>query len=191
MRPFSLLLLVLFCACDKKAEEAAPVASASASAVAHVAPQGPSRPTPSASTSAGAVSNGGMGDVGAVFGQLPIEAAHRPAITPNADQAFAALEKAGFPIVERQQSLGSTYKAAYCSHGLTSTKDVAVLICEYADPAATAIGLTTSNAMLATMTRRKSWAHKSLVMATMPQDPASPPAALAQIAKLVAVFNGL
>jgi hypothetical protein len=126
-----------------------------------------------------------------LFGRMKEEALHRPGLAPSADDAFAAFAKAGVPIEDQQQSLATTYKAAYCRHGLTHDKDVAVLVCEYRDPAAAAVGLEMSQQTLKTIVHRKSWSHKALMMATMPQDPSGPPAAMATIGKVVAAFNSL
>ena len=61
----------------------------------------------------------------AIFGGMILEAKHRPPVTPNVDDAFAAFGKASLPVTDLQQSVGATYKAAYCKHGLTAAKDVA------------------------------------------------------------------
>jgi len=179
--------------CEKKPEPVAePVASASAAAAPGASANASANPRAlRAQAAASAQPAFGTGDMSSLFGNMGVEAKNRPAITPNADQALAAFATAKLAVIDAQQSLGTTYKAAYCKHGLTPAKDVAVLVCEYPDPAAAEVGLAASNKMFATMPRRKSWAHKSLMMALMPQDPKSPPAALAEIDKLAAAFNAL
>ncbi len=130
-------------------------------------------------------------DMAPMFGKMSLEAKNRPGIAPTSDDAFAAFARAGVPFVEPKQSMGSTYKAAYCSHGLSASKNVSVLVCEFTDPDAAGAGLAISKQVFPALPRRKSWVHKSLMMATMPQDAASPPAALAEIDKIVAAFNAL
>src|SRR5215472_9638305 len=83
----------------------------------------PSDPRPIPTTAAVAV-DGGPGPDRTLFGMLGAEAAARPKLSPGADDVYAALDKAGYAVGDRRQSLGRTYKASYCAGGYT--KDMAL-----------------------------------------------------------------
>jgi hypothetical protein len=129
--------------------------------------------------------------MGNLFGRMAVEAKARPAVTPNVDDAFAALAKAGYPIGGLEQSLGSTYKARYCKHGLTAKQDLSVNVCEYADPAAAAIGLAESKTVFPGIVQRQSFSHKALMMAIIQQNAKSGPETQVAQAKILATFNAL
>ncbi len=168
--------------CGAKGDQAPrPAASAAASAPT-ASPGGSANAHPAASASA---------ESPPLFGRMALEAKNRPQVTPNVDDAFAAFSKAGVTVGDLEQSLGQTYKAGYCKHGLTAEKDVAVLVCEYQTPELAAAGLLVAQATFPGITRRHSYMHKSLLLAIMPQDPASPPDAVAKATKVVAAFNAL
>jgi hypothetical protein len=126
-----------------------------------------------------------------MFGMMATEAKNRPAIHPSVDDAFAALAKAGVRVVDPQQSMGSTYKAAYCSHGLIESKDMSVLLCEYADEAKAAAGLAESKRLFPGLASRETLSHKSLLLVTIFQDAQHPASTSAAQKKVVATFNAL
>jgi hypothetical protein len=101
-----------------------------------------------------------------LFGRMEDELKHRPDVHPSVDDAFLALAKRGVPITDPQQSLATTYKAAFCRHGVTGTREMSVLLCEYADEAHTAVGLAESNTLFPALTTRHSYARKTLLMVT-------------------------
>jgi hypothetical protein len=127
----------------------------------------------------------------AMFGTMAVELKNRPNVHPSVDDGFAALAKAGVVVKEPKQSIGKTYKAAYCAHGVTDAKDLSILLCEYADEAHAAVGLAESKTLFPTMTSRQTWSHKSLVIVTMFQEPTLSPAASAEQKKALATLNGL
>jgi hypothetical protein len=126
-----------------------------------------------------------------MFGTMETELKNRPGIHPSVDDGFAAFAKAGVPISAPKQSLGTTYKASYCSHGLTDTKDLSVLLCEYPDEAQATAGLAESKKLFVGLKARQTWSHKSLVMATIFQEPKLIASAMTKQKQVLATFNAL
>lgn len=66
-----------------------------------------------------------------IAGRLEYEAAHRPAQAIAAEAVFAALDRAGVPIVDGpRQYVGVVAAADYCAGGRTAD-GLAVVVCEY------------------------------------------------------------
>jgi hypothetical protein len=82
------------------------------------------------------------------------EAKNRPKVTPTAEDVFAAFEKAGVTISERQQTLAKTYKANYCIGGMTPNHQAGVNVCEYPDDATAAAAQAWSSTLFPAMTNR-------------------------------------
>jgi hypothetical protein len=124
-----------------------------------------------------------------LYGRLQREAQNRPSIKPNADDVFAALDKAGVGVPQRKQSLGSTYHAAYCTGGYTSNMALAVNVCEYANVAAAQAGADYAKTVLPNMTNRFVSTNKStiLMIVDQNQDPKTPPLR----AKITSTYAGL
>ena len=90
-----------------------------------------------------------------------------------------------------EQSLARTYKSAFCKHGLTSDKQMSVLLCEYPDEAQAALGLGESKKAFPALKTRDTSAHKTLMLATIRQGELHPDVTLAAQKKVVAAFNAL
>jgi hypothetical protein len=179
--------LLLLPACGKKAAEgASPAASASATGSGSAGVPAPS------SVKAPQIPSGAADPMSTLYGSMATEAATRPHVRPSMDDAFAAFGKAGLPVEGAEQSLGRTYRAGYCTHGLTPKKDLAVLVCEYVNAEAAAVGLAASKTVFVQLgPRRQSFIHKELMMAIMQQQGDENPVTLADEKKLVTIFNGL
>jgi hypothetical protein len=66
-----------------------------------------------------------------ITGRLAYEAGHRPASAIAAETVFAALDRAGLPIVDGpRQYVGVVAAADYCAGGRTAD-GLAVVVCEY------------------------------------------------------------
>ncbi len=126
-----------------------------------------------------------------MFGNMAKEAANRPAVHPSVDDGFAALAKAGVGVKDPKQSIGSTYKASYCSHGLIATKDLSVLLCEYVDAEHAAAGLAESKKLFAGLVTRETMANKTLMLVTIFQDEKHPASTTAAQQKVVSTFKAL
>lgn len=126
-----------------------------------------------------------------MFGTMALELKNRPKIHPSVDDGFAAFAAAGVAVKEPKQSMAGTYKASYCSHGLTSSKDLSVLLCEYADEAHAAAGLAESKKLFMSLSTRQSLGHKSLLLVTIFQDQDHAAATTAEQKKVVAAFTSL
>jgi hypothetical protein len=181
-------------ACGKKRaeEEAAPTTtttSASSSAASATVASGTATPPPPAAPNG--ANNPSADPMATMFGTMATELKNRPGIHPSVDDGFAAFAKAGVPISAPKQSLGTTYKASYCSHGLTDTQDLSVLLCEYPDDARATAGLAESKKLFPGLNARQTWSHKSLVMATIFQDPKLVASAMPKQKKILATFNTL
>jgi hypothetical protein len=153
---------------------------------------GPVTTPPSASQAAPAVSAPpGPSDVPGetLYGRLQREAQSRPSIKPSADDIFAAFDKAGSPVPQRKQSLGSTYHAAYCTGGYTSNMALAVNVCEYADDVAAEAGADYAKTVFPNMKNRFVSTNKStiLIIVDQNQDPKTPPLR----AKITNTYAGL
>jgi hypothetical protein len=179
-------------ACDKKVAEdvPAPIAVAPA-APSGSAPVASGQPTPPAPPAPNGANNPSVDPMATMFGTMATELKNRPAVHPSVDDGFAAFANAGVPIGAPKQSLGTTYKAAYCSHGVTEAKDLSVLLCEYSDEAQAKLGLAESKKVFPGLGARQTWAHKSLLMVTILQDPKLVASATAKQQKVLATFNAL
>jgi hypothetical protein len=174
-------LVLTLGACSKKAAEPnSGEAGTPASSAASVAAS--SSAMPSADPNAPKVDD-------TLFGRLADEAKNRPSIKPNADDVYAALDKAGFPVNDRKQSLGTTYKSSYCTGGYTKDQSLAVNVCEYKDDAAAKTGLDYAKTLFPGMANRSVYGHKSTLLTIINQK--ADPAADVRAKKIVAIYNGL
>lgn len=139
--------------CDKKpaATNETPV-----SAAAPVVPAAAPSPAPAASVASPNES---------LMGRLTREAQSRPTIQPTADDVLAAFERSGAPVARRQQSLGATYDAAYCTGGTTNDQSLAFTVCEYPDATTAQAGRDHSHVIFANMKTRDVWARKATTVA--------------------------
>jgi hypothetical protein len=119
------------------------------------------------------------------------ELKNRPSVHPSVDDGFAAFAKVGAIVPNVEQSLGTTYKAAFCRHGLTTAQDMAILLCEYPDEARATAGLTEAKKVFLTLEGRHSWTRKTLLMTITFQDHPAKPQATAEEQKVLAAFNAL
>jgi len=167
----ALVLLLGLVACSRGAAEPAssgpsgtPVAAtpapATSAAAATAAPNAPA---------ATAVAPGATRPDETLFGLLGSEAQNRPHIQPNADDVYGALQKAGYAVGDRRQSLGRTYKASYCTGAYTSDGSLAVDVCEYPDEAAAKTGLATARTLFPGMTSRTVVGHKATILTVINQ----------------------
>jgi hypothetical protein len=124
-----------------------------------------------------------------LFSRLGHEAANRPKIKPNADDVYAALDKAGVGVPSRKPSLGSTYHAAYCTGGYNADASLAVDVCEYADEAAGKAGYDYSKTLFPGMTSRTVVQSKATVLVVIEQK--SDPATVALRKKVVSAYQAL
>lgn len=179
--------------CDKK--DAAP--GTPASATPPPAPSSAAAPTPSATPlpvppAAPNGANAPASDpVATLFGRMAEELKNRPPVHPSVDEGFAAFTKAGVTVPKTEQSLGTTYKAAFCEHGLTTAGDMAILLCEYADEAHAKSGLAEAGKLFLALEGRHSWTRKTLLMTITFQDHPAKPQALEEEKKVLAAFNAL
>jgi hypothetical protein len=103
-----------------------------------------------------------------LMGELTREASNRPNGKP-ADDVFAALTKAGVVMDARKQSMGATYKAAYCTGGYTSDGALAVNVCEYTTEADATAGRAYAKTMFPNLKTREVWAHKTTTLTIIQQ----------------------
>ena len=120
-------------------------------------------------------------------GLISREAKNRPGIKPSSDDVFAALDTAGVGLPQKKQSMGSTYKAAYCAGGYSADSLVAVTVCEYANEAEANAGRDYSISLFPQMTNRTVVAHKTNILQVITQKPGA--AADAEKKKAVDAFN--
>jgi hypothetical protein len=146
-------------ACAKKDQGEAPSPSASAAASLMAAPAVSS--VPAAPTAGSPV----LGPGETLAGHLAQEALDRPKVKPNADDLFAAFDKLGATIPQKQPSLADTYNAKYCVGGYTEARDLAITICEYADEASASAGRDLSQKLLEKVTARDVYSHKDVTLA--------------------------
>ncbi|MDP8999768.1 MAG: hypothetical protein M3O46_06630 [Myxococcota bacterium] len=87
--------------------------------------------------------------------KLVFESTHRTAMdTPKAEDVYAALEKAGFKLTEKQQHVASVFGAQYCL-GAKTENAMAFSVCEYSSPEEAESGRETSLKTLATVPNRE------------------------------------
>ena len=191
----TLVLSILVAGCDnnKKAAEnaATPATSSSATNATSPSPVASGQAIPAAPPAPNGANNPSVDPMATMFGTMATEAKNRPNVHPSADDAFAALDKAGVGVKEPKQSVGKTYKAAYCSHGLTPSKDLSVLLCEYPDAAAAAAGLAESKKLFVGLVTRETMANKTLLLVTIFQDEKHPASTTAAQQKVVSTFKAL
>ncbi|HEX3769418.1 MAG TPA: hypothetical protein VHV30_01075 [Polyangiaceae bacterium] len=166
---------------DSTAASAVPTSSASLSAGATSAP--PASGAAASSIEAPPVALDGL------VARLAREAANRPKVKPTADDVFAAFEGAGANLPRKQQSLGDTYKAAYCLGGYTADNALALSVCEYGDEAAASAGRDYSKQVFPRMATRDVWAHKADTLTIVQIKPDDATTALKK--KLAAAFVAL
>ena len=123
-----------------------------------------------------------------LMGLIGREAASRPNVKPDADDVFAAIDKAGVTMGDRKQSVGATYKAAYCTGGYTKDGALAVSVCEYATAADATAGHDYAKTMFPNLNTREVWTHKTNTLTVIQQQ--TDDAAKATQKKIVDAFNG-
>jgi hypothetical protein len=104
-----------------------------------------------------------------LMGRLSREAKSRPKVSPTAEDVFAACDKIGAAVAQRQQSLAATYKANYCIGGFTPGNTLAVNVCEYDDEAAATAGRDLSKKLFPTLTSRNVWSRKAATLTIIEQ----------------------
>jgi hypothetical protein len=179
-------LLILAClplGCGKKdAGTAGPAPATSPSAMASTSAAPP--------VAGSAVDNTGPLAPGeSLMGRLDREAKSRPKVSPTADDVFAACDKLGAGVAQRQQSLAATYKASYCIGGYTPGNALAVNVCEYADEASASAGRDMSKKLFPTLATRGVWSHKAATLTIIQEKQDDATSALEK--KIVAAFNAL
>jgi hypothetical protein len=165
----ALFLLLGLAACSRGAAEPSsngpsgpPIAATAASAAATAA-------TTSGVPAAAPVDPPAARPDDTLFGLLGAEAQNRPRIQPNADDVYGALQKAGYAVGDRKQSLGRTYKAAYCTGAYTKDGSLAVDVCEYPDEAAAKTGLAAARTLFPGMSSRTVVGHKATILTVINQ----------------------
>lgn len=174
--------------CDKQKSSATAAASASASSApvaSATVPPPPPVPPPSGQN------NPAVDPMPTLFGRMEVELKSRPNVHPNVEDGLAVATKAGANVPTPQQSLASTYKAAFCRHGVTDSKEMSVLFCEYPDEAHTAAGLVEANKLFPGMKTRHTYAKKTLLMVTIFQTETVSPATTNAQKALVTAFNAM
>jgi hypothetical protein len=175
-------VLCVAVACGKKDDAADPtVASAVPASIA------PARASAAPSSSAGALGPLGPGET--LMGRLSKEASARPALKPTADDVFATFDKLGVSVPQKEQTLGATYKAAYCVGGYTADRTLAVNVCEYASEAAATAGRDLSRSLFPDLPARDVWRQRATTMSIIQQKQDAPTKALEK--KLVDAFLAL
>jgi hypothetical protein len=156
-------------------------------------------PQPVASSTASAAASAGLPDAGGsssmsepvpgegLGGHFAREAKNRPGLKPNADDIFAALGRAGVGVPKQTQSMGSTYKAAYCTGGYSADSLIALTVCEYANEADAKAGRDYSISLFPKMTNRTVVAHKTNTLTIVDQK--STDASKAEAKKANDAFN--
>ncbi len=120
-------------------------------------------------------------------GRFAREAKNRPGLKPSSDDVFAALETAGVSLPAKKQSMGATYKAAYCAGGYSADSLVAITVCEYTNEAEANAGRDYSISLFPQMTNRTVVAHKTNTLQVIIQKPGAP--SEAEKKKAVDAFN--
>jgi hypothetical protein len=121
--------------------------------------------------------------------KLQVEQRDRPTGTAKAEDVYAAFEKAGFALTEKQQHVASVFGAKFCL-GAKTTNDMAFSVCEYADEAAAKAGRETSLKALAVVPNRDILVNKK-TMLTVRQPATKTPASEAAEKKAAQVFSAL
>jgi hypothetical protein len=147
----------------------------------------PSSPAPAKVTASADPNAPSPGD--SLFSRLGHEAANRPKIKPNADDVYAALEKAGSGVPTRKQSLATTYHAAYCTGGYTADASLAVDVCEYADETSAKAAYDYSKSLFPGMTTRTVASNKATVLVVIEQK--SDAATVASRKKVVSLYQAM
>ena len=87
--------------------------------------------------------------------------------------------------------MARTYKASYCSHGVTTAGDLSILFCEYADAEKLAAGVIESKKLFPGLTTRQTYANKQLLMVITHQDAANAPSTKVEEQRALAIFRAL
>ena len=83
--------------------------------------------------------------------------------TPKAEDVYAALEKAGFALTEKQQHVASVFGAKFCL-GAKTDNEMAFSACEYVDEAAAKAGRDSSLKALAVVPNREIFMNKKTTL---------------------------
>jgi hypothetical protein len=124
-----------------------------------------------------------------LMGRMAKEANARPAVKPTAEDVFAAFDKLGASVPQKEQTLAATYKAAYCVGGYTADRTLAVNVCEYPSEAAATAGRDLSRSLFPKMPARDVWRQRETTLAIIQQKHDASTTALEK--KLVDVFLAL
>lgn len=168
----SMSALVLATGCAKKAE---PKENEQAQPP---PPAAPASPPPTATNAAIAAPNPPIpnGPVGRAIlsleDKMQAEKADRPTDTVKAEDVFAALQKAGIPLNDVKQGVGSVYGAKYCASAKSG--EMAFGVCEYATPELAAKGREDSLKALQVVPNREIKINKKTTL-TVRQPPTKTP----------------
>lgn len=115
-------------------------------------------------------------------GRLDHEARHRPSAAIPVERVFAALERAGLPLVDGpRQYVGVIAGADYCAGGQTAD-GLAVAVCEYPSPARATAGKAVVEARFAALAPLRDIAVNGATTLTLTARPGSPLASSKRIA---------
>lgn len=121
--------------------------------------------------------------------KLEVEKHDRPTATPKAEDVYAAFEKSGFVLTEKQQHVASVFGAKFCL-GAKSDPEMAYSVCEYADEAAAKAGRESSIKALAVVPNREISVNKKTTL-TVRQPATKTSASEAAAKKAAQVFAKL
>ncbi|MDP9150966.1 MAG: hypothetical protein M3O36_13635, partial [Myxococcota bacterium] len=122
--------------------------------------------------------------------KIAYESTHRTATdTPKVEDVYAALEKAGFKLREKQQHVAAVFGAEYCV-GAKADDDVALSVCEYVSPAAAKDGRDMSLKTLASVPNREIHVNRKTTL-TIRQPAAETSASQAAAKSAADVFDKL
>jgi hypothetical protein len=152
--------------------------------VADSAPPAMASAVPSSAPSAPAIQ-----PVFSVGDKLQSEQRDRPTGTPKGEDVYAAFEKAGFALTEKQQHVASVFGAKFCV-GAKTDNDMAFSVCEYVDEPSAKAGRDVSLKTLAMVPNREIFVNKKTTL-TVRQPAKKTPASEAASKKAAQIFGKL
>jgi len=132
---------------------------------------------------------GPLGPGETLMGRLSKEGRERPGVAPTAEDVFAAFDRLGASVPQREQTLGATYKAAYCVGGYTADRTLAINVCEYGNEGAATAGRDLSRSLFPDLPSRDVWRRKATTLSIIEQK--RDDATIALQKKLVSAFLAL